>query len=63
MRTVRLTWKKRVSRKKKSAILKWIRKFYATARDRGEAVELLAPNNDTKFIWIFMLSKTFKDME
>jgi hypothetical protein len=63
MRTVRLTWKPRINRKKRAAILKWIRRFYSTARDRGEYIELLATNKDTKFIWIFMLSKTFKDLE
>jgi hypothetical protein len=52
-----------VNRKTKTAILKWIRRFYSTARDRGEFVELLAGENDTKFIWIFMFSKTFKDLE
>jgi hypothetical protein len=63
MRTVKLTWKKRVNRKTRAAILKWIRKFYATARDRGEFVELKAGNQDTKFIWIFMFSKTFNEIE
>jgi hypothetical protein len=63
MRSVRLTWKPRVTRKKRAAILKWIRRFYSTARDRGEYIELLAANKDTKFIWIFMLSNTFKEIE
>jgi hypothetical protein len=63
LRTVKLTWKKRVTRKKKVAILKWIRRFYSTARDRGDFVELLAGNDDTKFIWIFMFSKTFNNIE
>lgn len=63
MRTVKLTWKKRVNRKTRTAILKWIRRFYSTARDRGDFVELMATNRDTKFIWIFMLSKTFTDIE
>ena len=63
MRTVRLTWKKRVPRRKRAAILAWTRKFYSTARDRGDYLELLAGTNDTKFIWIFMLSKTFSEIE
>ena len=63
MRTVKLTWKKRVNRKTRAAILKWIRLFYATAKDRGEFVELLAGKDDTKFVWIFMFSKTFTDLE
>lgn len=63
MRTVRLTWKQRVTKKKKAAILKWIRLYYSTARDRGDYVELHAGKQDTKFIWLFMFSKTFNDME
>lgn len=63
MRTVRLIWKARVNRKTREGILKWIRLFYSTAKDRGDFVELLAPKDDTKFIWIFMFSKTFKDLE
>jgi hypothetical protein len=63
MRTVKLTWKNRVNRKTRAGILKWIRRFYSTARDRGDFVELLAGKDDTKFIWIFMFSKTFKDLE
>jgi ATP-dependent DNA ligase len=31
--------------------------------NRGEFVELRAPNDDTKFIWIFMLSKTFRNLQ
>lgn len=63
MRTVKLTWKKRLPKRRRNAVIKWIRKFYSTARDRGEFVELLAGNDDTKFIWIFMLSKSFTDIE
>ena len=29
----------------------------------GEFVELRAPKDDTKFIWIFMLSKTFRNLQ
>jgi hypothetical protein len=63
LRTVKLIWKPRISRKKRAVMLDWIRKHYDTARDRGEFVELKSPKDDTKFIWIFMLSKTFKDLE
>jgi hypothetical protein len=63
MRTVRLTWKPRINRKKRAAVLKWIRRFYSTAKDRGDCVELLAPNNDTKFVWIFMMSHCFTEIE
>jgi len=62
MRTVKLIWRPRISRKKRAVMLTWIRQHYDSARDYGEFVELKAPNDDTKFIWIFMLSKTFKDM-
>jgi hypothetical protein len=31
--------------------------------NRGEFVELRAPKDDTKFIWIFMLSKTFRNLQ
>jgi hypothetical protein len=63
VRTVKLTWKKRLNRKKRTACLKWIRMFYSTARDRGDFVELLAGKDDTKFIWIFMFSKAFSNLE
>ena len=63
MRTVRLTWKARVPKYKRAAMVQWIRKHYDNAKDRGSYVELRAGNRDTKFIWIFMLSKTFRDME
>lgn len=63
MRTVRLTWKPKLNRKKRAAMLQGIRKVYDTARDHGDYVDLLVPEDDTKFIWIFMLSKAFKDME
>jgi hypothetical protein len=63
MRTVRLTWRPRVSKKKRAAILKWTRKHYPGARDRGIYLELKSPNDDTKFIWIFMFSKTFNNIE
>jgi hypothetical protein len=63
LRTVKLTWKKRVNRKKRAAILKWTREHYPSARDRGTYLELKSPNDDTKFIWIFMLSKTFNNLE
>lgn len=63
MRNVKLIWKKRLNRKKRAAVLKWIRKFYSTARDRGEFVELLSGKDDTRFIWIFMFSKAFRDLE
>jgi len=39
-----------------------IRLHYDTA-NRGEFVELRAPKDDTKFIWIFMLSKTFRNLQ
>ena len=63
MKSVRLHWKPRLSKRKRAATLKWTRRFYATARDRGEYLELLAGKNDTKFIWLFMMSKAFKDIE
>jgi hypothetical protein len=61
MRIVRLKWRPRINRKKRAAMLKWIREHYKNAKDDGECVVLRAPNNDTKFVWIFMLSKTFSD--
>lgn len=63
MRAVRLIWKTRVTRKQRAAILEWIRKHYPAAKDRGGFVELRAGQDDTKFVWIFMFSKTFKDLE
>jgi hypothetical protein len=35
----------------------------AVGNDRGEFVELRAPKDDTKFIWIFMLNKTFRNLQ
>jgi len=64
MRTVRLTWKKsRMTKKKKAAVVKWTRQHYDNARDMGPYMELKAPVNDTKYIWIFMLTKAFSDIE
>lgn len=63
MRTVRLIWKRRVTKLNKAAILKMIQQHYRNAKDVGDAVELRAPNKCTKFLWIFMLSNTFKDLE
>jgi len=60
---VRLIWKSRVTRAKRAAIMAWIRKHYNRARDMGDCVEIYPPHDCTKFIWIFMLSKTFKDIE
>jgi len=64
VRTVRLTWKKsRITKAKRAAIVKWTRQHYDTARDMGRYMELKAPNSDTKYIWIFMLTKAFSDIE
>jgi hypothetical protein len=52
-----------VTRKQRTATLAWVRKFYSTARDRGDFVELLAGKDDTKYIWIFMFSKVFIELE
>jgi hypothetical protein len=63
MKIVRLTWRPRISKKKRAFMLKWIREHYDTVRDYGEYLELKAANRDTKYIWIFMLSKTFSNIE
>ena len=63
MRTVRLTWRPRVSKAKRATILKWVRRHYDSARDCGEWLELKAANKDTKYIWIFMMARTFKEIE
>jgi hypothetical protein len=63
MKIVRLIWRPRISKKKRAVVLKWVREYYNTVRDRGEYLELKAPDRDTKFIWIFMLSKTFSEIE
>jgi hypothetical protein len=63
MRAVRLIWKPNVSRRKRADTVKLIRKFYATARDRGDFLELLAGKDDTKFVFIFARSKAFKGLE
>jgi hypothetical protein len=63
MRTVRLIWRPRISKKKRAVILKWIRQHYRKVTDYGDYVQLRAPNDCTKFIWIFMFSKTFSDLE
>jgi len=44
-------------------MVKWIRLHYRKVADYGDYVELRAPNDCTKFIWIFMLSKTFSDLK
>jgi hypothetical protein len=63
MTTVRLFWKERVSKKKRAEMVRWIRTFYPKASDQGSYVQLRAVNQDTKFIWIFMLARTFRDLE
>jgi len=52
-----------VSRKKRAAMLEFVRQHYESARDLGTCLELKAPNDDTKYVWIFMLSKTFNNIE
>lgn len=63
MSTVRLFWKPRVSKKKRAAILKWVKQHYRSAKDLGDYIELHAPNHCTKFVWIFMFSKAFRDLQ
>ncbi len=43
--------------------MKWTKQHYDEVKDMGEYLRVKAPREDTKFIWIFMLSKTFKDLQ
>jgi len=63
MRTIRLEWKPQVPKKQKAATVTCIRKHYKEVKDCGDHVRLKAPNDDTKFIWLFMLSGTFRSYE
>lgn len=63
MTAVRLIWRTRVPKKRRAAIVKWVRQHYDSVKDRDDYLELKAPKGCTKFIWIFMLSKAFKEIE
>ncbi len=63
MRTVKLFWKSRVTLKRKADIVRYTKIHYDEVKDCGGYLRLKAPRNDTKFVWIFMLSKTFRDLE
>jgi hypothetical protein len=62
MRVVRLIWKKRVSKKRRATVCKYISRHYRV-RDDGVAVVLRAPKDCTKFLWMFMMLKDFSDIK
>ena len=63
MKVVRLTWRPRVTKAKRAAVLKWIRQHYDSVVDHGDYLELHAPERSTQFMWIFMFSKAFTEIE
>lgn len=58
MKKTILTWKKRVSRKRKALVTEIIRCHYPDAEDKGEAIEMTAVEPG-KLVWLFMLSRDF----
>ena len=63
MRTVKLFWKSRVTKKNKANFIRAAKEVYDEVKDTGEYVEMVVPNECTKFIWLFMLSRMFKDLQ
>ncbi len=43
--------------------MKATKQYYPTAKDKGDYLELKAPRNDTKYIWLFMLTKLFNNIQ
>ncbi len=63
MRTVKLFWKPRSTKAQRAAAIRWTKEHYDEVKDAGEYLRLKVQRYDTKYIWIFMLSKAFKDLE
>lgn len=63
MRIVKLFWKSRVAKKRKAKFIQAAKTCYNEVRDCGDYARLKVPNDCTKFLWMFMLSKLFKDLK
>lgn len=63
MRNVKLIWKTNVTKKSRAAVMRWIKEHYPSAKDVGPVVEFKASNRDTRYIWIFMFSHTFSNLQ
>ena len=63
MRTVRFLWKSRITKARKRDVVAAFKEFYDLVTVEEEYLEIKAPKDDTKFLWLFMLSKAFSDLK
>jgi hypothetical protein len=63
MKNVTLFWKPRLSQKKRREIVSWIEHHYIPVESNSESITIKAADRDTKFVWIMMISKAFRDIK